>query len=61
MIVEAANKNKWRIYIMNIGADRVSEINLSQVRKMFEQASPTAINLALGEPDFDTPHTFLNH
>ena len=40
---------------MNSGAERVSQINLSQVRKMFEQASPTAINLALGEPDFDTP------
>ncbi len=40
---------------MNYGAKRVSDINLSQVRKMFEQASPTAINLALGEPDFDTP------
>lgn len=40
---------------MKIQADRVKNINLSQVRKMFEQASPTAINLALGEPDFDTP------
>ena len=40
---------------MNIGADRVKDINLSQVRTMFEQASPTAINLALGEPDFDCP------
>ncbi|WP_304124864.1 pyridoxal phosphate-dependent aminotransferase [Methanosphaera cuniculi] len=40
---------------MQYGAKRVSDINLSQVRKMFEQASPTAINLALGEPDFDTP------
>ena len=40
---------------MNYGAERVANINLSQVRKMFEQASPTAINLALGEPDFDTP------
>lgn len=40
---------------MEYGADRVSSINLSQVRKMFEQASPTAINLALGEPDFNTP------
>lgn len=40
---------------MNYGSDRVSSINLSQVRKMFEQASPTAINLALGEPDFNTP------
>lgn len=40
---------------MKYGSKRVSTINLSQVRKMFEQASPTAINLALGEPDFDTP------
>ena len=40
---------------MKYASDRVSDINLSQVRKMFEQASPTAINLALGEPDFDTP------
>ena len=40
---------------MDYGADRVKSINLSQVRKMFEMASPTAINLALGEPDFDTP------
>ena len=40
---------------MDYGSDRVKNINLSQVRKMFEMASPTAINLALGEPDFDTP------
>lgn len=45
---------------MNIAADRVKEINLSQVRKMFEQASPTAINLALGEPDFDCPSHILD-
>lgn len=44
---------------MNYGARRVSEINLSQVRKMFEQASPSAINLALGEPDFNTPKHIL--
>lgn len=44
---------------MNYGADRVADINLSQVRKMFEQASPTAINLALGEPDFNTPPHIL--
>ncbi|MBQ6219911.1 MAG: pyridoxal phosphate-dependent aminotransferase [Methanosphaera sp.] len=44
---------------MQFGAKRVSKINLSQVRKMFEQASPTAINLALGEPDFDTPKHIL--
>lgn len=44
---------------MQYGAKRVSDINLSQVRKMFEQASPTAINLALGEPDFDTPQHII--
>lgn len=45
---------------MQYGAQRVSDINLSQVRKMFEQASPTAINLALGEPDFDTPQHIID-
>lgn len=45
---------------MQYGAERVSDINLSQVRKMFEQASPTAINLALGEPDFDTPQHIID-
>lgn len=45
---------------MNYGSERVSKINLSQVRKMFEQASPSAINLALGEPDFDTPKHILD-
>jgi aspartate aminotransferase len=36
-------------------AERVKSIELSQIRKMFEIASPTAINLGIGEPDFDTP------
>ena len=45
---------------MNFGADRVKDINLSQVRKMFEQASPSAINLALGEPDFDCPDHIID-
>ncbi|OED30185.1 pyridoxal phosphate-dependent aminotransferase [Methanosphaera sp. WGK6] len=45
---------------MQYGANRVKDINLSQVRKMFEQASPTAINLALGEPDFDTPKHIID-
>ncbi|MCD7781408.1 MAG: aspartate aminotransferase, partial [Methanosphaera sp.] len=45
---------------MEYGADRLSSINLSQVRKMFEIASPTAINLALGEPDFNTPEHIKN-
>jgi len=36
-------------------AKRVKSVELSQIRKMFEIASPTAISLGLGEPDFDTP------
>lgn len=53
--VDHVNNKKMEKINMNYGADRVKNINLSQVRKMFEQASPTAINLALGEPDFNTP------
>jgi len=34
---------------------RVTEINISGIRKMFEGAGPGAINLGLGQPDFDTP------
>jgi len=58
MIVEVVTNMRYEI--MNYGSQRVSEINLSQVRKMFEQASPSAINLALGEPDFDTPKHILD-
>ncbi|MBU4535178.1 MAG: pyridoxal phosphate-dependent aminotransferase [Euryarchaeota archaeon] len=36
-------------------ANRVKSIELSQIRKMFEKTSPDAINLGIGEPDFDTP------
>ncbi|MCK9151282.1 pyridoxal phosphate-dependent aminotransferase [Methanobacterium alcaliphilum] len=36
-------------------ANRVKSVEMSQIRKMFEIASPTAISLGLGEPDFDTP------
>ncbi|HEY3273493.1 MAG TPA: pyridoxal phosphate-dependent aminotransferase [Methanocella sp.] len=33
----------------------VESINISGIRKMFEGAGPGAINLGLGQPDFDTP------
>src|SRR5574341_448940 len=34
---------------------RVTGINISGIRKMFEGAGPDSINLGLGQPDFDTP------
>ena len=34
---------------------RVKNIDISGIRKMFEGAGPDAINLGLGQPDFDTP------
>jgi aspartate aminotransferase len=34
---------------------RVKNIDISGIRKMFEGAGPNAINLGLGQPDFDTP------
>lgn len=36
-------------------ADRVLNMNISGIRKMFEAAGSDAINLGLGQPDFDTP------
>lgn len=33
----------------------VSSINISGIRKLFEAAGPNAINLGIGQPDFDTP------
>lgn len=33
----------------------VKHINISGIRKMFEGAGPGAINMGLGQPDFDTP------
>jgi aspartate aminotransferase len=34
---------------------RVTGINISGIRKMFDAAAPGSINLGLGQPDFDTP------
>lgn len=34
---------------------RVKSIQSSGIRKMFESAGPNAVNMGLGQPDFDTP------
>ena len=36
-------------------ADRVKDIEISGIRKLFDAAGPDSINLGLGQPDFDTP------
>lgn len=36
-------------------AKRTESIELSQIRKMFEVTNPDAVNLGIGEPDFDVP------
>ena len=36
-------------------AKRTKTIELSLIRKMFEVTNPDAINLGIGEPDFDVP------
>ncbi|MBQ9026908.1 MAG: pyridoxal phosphate-dependent aminotransferase [Methanobrevibacter sp.] len=36
-------------------ANRTKTIELSQIRKMFEVTNPDAINLGIGEPDFNVP------
>ncbi len=36
-------------------SSRVEGLDISGIRKMFEGAGPNAINLGLGQPDFDTP------
>jgi len=36
-------------------ASRINTIELSQIRKMFEITNPNAINLGIGEPDFNVP------
>ncbi|MDO5848817.1 MAG: pyridoxal phosphate-dependent aminotransferase [Methanobrevibacter sp.] len=36
-------------------ANRTKMVELSQIRKMFEVTNPDAINLGIGEPDFDVP------
>jgi len=36
-------------------AQRVLDVDISGIRKMFEAAGSDAVNLGLGQPDFDTP------
>ena len=36
-------------------ARRVGEVEISGIRRMFEAARPSSINLGLGEPDFNPP------
>jgi len=36
-------------------AERVQNLEISGIRKLFEAAGPDSINLGLGQPDFDTP------
>ncbi|MDO5844291.1 MAG: pyridoxal phosphate-dependent aminotransferase [Methanocorpusculum sp.] len=41
-------------------SERVKSIDISGIRKMFEAAGPNAINMGLGQPDFDTPENIKN-
>ncbi len=41
-------------------AERVRHIEISGIRRMFEAAPPNAINLGLGEPDFDPPREVID-
>ena len=36
-------------------ADRVRSVEMSGIRKLFDAGGPNAINLGIGQPDFDTP------
>ena len=36
-------------------SDRALSVELSGIRKFFQAAKPDSVNLALGQPDFDTP------
>ncbi len=36
-------------------SERVTGIEISGIRKIFEAAGPDSINMGLGQPDFDTP------
>ncbi|HKV90318.1 MAG TPA: pyridoxal phosphate-dependent aminotransferase [Thermoplasmata archaeon] len=41
-------------------SERVRQVEISGIRKMFEAAPPNAINLGLGEPDFEPPKVVLD-
>jgi len=41
-------------------AARVRQVEISGIRRMFEAAPPNAINLGLGEPDFEPPKAAID-
>jgi aspartate aminotransferase len=41
-------------------ADRVRQVEISGIRRMFEAAPPNSINLGLGEPDFEPPKAVID-
>ncbi len=51
---------RWVLVGAKMVAERVRRIELSGIRKMVEGAPPGAINLGLGEPDFDPPHEVID-
>lgn len=46
---------KGPVVLGGMVAERTREVEISGIRKMFEAAPPNAVNLGLGEPDFDPP------
>lgn len=45
--------------LSNPFASRVTEMEVSGIRKLFEGAPPDAINLSIGEPDFQPPDNVI--
>jgi aspartate aminotransferase len=45
----------WMKMVQHRYARRVAGIDLSGIRKLFDAGGPDAINLGIGQPDFDTP------
>ena len=43
----------------NVFASRARGLQMSGIRKMFELAASDAINLGLGEPDFQPPENVI--
>jgi len=54
-ILSPSSKGAEKEVLMMKFASHVEEIDISGIRKSFEGAGPGAINLGLGQPDFDTP------
>lgn len=54
------NEKKQNKPIRPMLSDSVKNIEMSGIRKIFEAAGPNAINMGLGQPDFDTPENIKN-